>query len=99
MSQMIWKNFIGIVSITVSSLAAARIFPQVGTTVLSVTAAILTSILTFLGLGAMASAYKAAWRVVDRATFRYRKNPTEDTRKALYDAIEEGERIIAEVDR
>jgi hypothetical protein len=94
-----WHNTYGVLSIVASSLAASQILPSQVTSGLAVAAAVLTSLVTFLGHGKKASAYKAAWRVADGACFNYRRNPTPDMRNALYDAVQEGERIIAQTDK
>lgn len=94
---------IGTLAIVSSILAGGtKLFPQEGgqyfSAVCSLVAAIATALVTFYGLKDTASAYKAAWRLLDSAYRKYDRSPDEATTQGLYDAVDQGEELIRGAD-
>jgi hypothetical protein len=95
--EQAWNGLVGGTAIILSSLVAGKVFPAL-TTYLSVGAAICTSLVAFYGFKDRASAYQAAWRALDLAIIDYDREPSDQARQAIYEAIRAGESMIRVAD-
>jgi hypothetical protein len=99
MKHLIWNYVIGTTAIVASALAAMKAFdyPHLAP-LLSGVAAIATALVTFYQLKEKASAYKAAWRLLDAKYIEHDRDRTPKTLEALYAAALNGEEIIKGAD-
>src|SRR5262249_39345284 len=97
--NVMWRSIFATTAIVCSGFAASQLLGSLWSSLLALIAPLSTSLMVLHQNQEMGSAYKAAWRVLDKAVGDFNKEPNESTCGALYDAIEKGEELIRVVDK